>query len=147
MACKLSPKGWSSVNLASSTTHQIRLCFPSFPTEQSKRPYSQPLLRIDHWCSISSTILVSSSGHFHKRRKGGYCTMNQATQFFLAVASAMLSAKGILRAVVFSFFPNAWFLASRPSYIWPCNLVFQHGIKAGGRWEDHMVVSPELISH
>lgn len=40
----------------------IRLCFPRMPLEQSKRPYSQPLLHIDHWCSISSTILVSSSG-------------------------------------------------------------------------------------
>jgi len=34
---------------------------------------------------------------------------------------------------LFSFRASFWAF-SGVSYIWPCNLVFKHGIKAGGRW-------------
>jgi hypothetical protein len=71
-----------------------------------------------HTLNLSSISIIGAPSHqpfvslqavhFHKRRKGGYCTMNQATQVSLAFAFAMLLAKGILGAVVFSFFP-AWF--------------------------------------
>jgi hypothetical protein len=122
MARKLSPKGWTSVNWRPSTLHQPRLSQASPRT--IKRPYHKALLHINHWCSISY-ILVSSAVHFHKRRKGGICTMNQAPPVPLASAFAFW-LRGCHRAFLFS---RACF-GLRLSYISPCNLVVQHGIKA-----------------
>jgi hypothetical protein len=115
----------------------IRLCFP--------RKLSHRTIANVHNLNLSSLSIIGAPSHqpflslqavhFHKRRKGGYCTMNQATQVSLAFAFAYAFSQRDISRLWFSlFFPSAWFLASRLSYIWPCNLVFQHGIKAGGRW-------------
>lgn len=105
VACKLPPKGWSSVNLASSITPQSDCVSSAFPhNNRTQRPYSQPLLHIDHWCShLLQTFLSLQAVHFHKRRKGGYCTMNQARPVFLGCCIRNVFSYGYLQGSFFSF--------------------------------------------
>ena len=68
-----------------------------------------------HTLNLSSTSIIGAlisynhsclfkRSHFHKRRKGGYCTMNQARPVFLGCCIRMLSATGYSQGSFFSFF-------------------------------------------
>lgn len=101
---------------------------------------------------LSTTIigapseLILSLQFFHKRRKGDYCTMNQATVCSLAFAShlaggAMQALNSLFLRVVFFWGFAAVFPTSGSAIL--CFSMVQKLAVDGGS----LVVSPELIPH
>jgi hypothetical protein len=76
VARKLSPKGWSPVNLLAFSIPQPRLCFASYP-QNNRNIHNTNLSSISAIGAPGEPVLVSSVVRFHERRKGGHCTMNQ----------------------------------------------------------------------
>lgn len=91
-----------------SPTTSSRLFFQS--SKAIERPYHNVSITILGAGSLESSLSLRS--HFHERRKGGYCTMNQATAFFLGCCIAF-SFENIAR--LFSF---SRVFGLRLSYIW-----------------------------
>jgi hypothetical protein len=64
-----------------------RLCFPRKLSQNNRNIHTLNLSSISIIGAPSHQPFLSLQAvHFHKRRKGGYCTMNQATQVSLAFA-------------------------------------------------------------
>jgi len=89
---------------------------------------------------ISSSAVIDPQSHkpFLSRQRSTsmrgarvvHCTMIQALRYIPAIAF------GFSYTDLMGLFSLCVFRSHLP-YIWPCHLVFQHGIKAGGRWVDH----------
>jgi len=116
------------------------IVFCMLPPEQSNvhishtsPPYRSLVLNlINHSCLFQRSTSRRGARVVH-------CTMIRALSYLLTVAFGF-SCTDLVG--LFSFCASR----SHLSYIWPCHLVFQHGIKAAvDGWI--MVVSPKLISH
>lgn len=84
-----------------------RLSLQTFKVIES--PYHNVSITILGAGSLESSMSLRS--HFHERRKGGYCTMNQATAFFLGCCIAF-SFENIARLSLFRAFSVFDFLTS-----------------------------------
>lgn len=140
MACTVSPQGWSSVNLASSTSN-IHDCV--FKLSQKQSNVHTTTSHIDHLVHHPNEPFLSSQ-RFTSIRGARVVLYDELGYLVSLAALALRTAMGISRSF-FSFRASLYWASFRVSYVWPCNLVFKHGIKAGGRWKIK-VASPKSIS-
>ena len=77
VARTVSPKGWASVNLASSLP--LFDCLHELPKYNRTNVHTPSNLSVNG--ALHHESFWSLHFHFHKRRKGGHCTMNQAAVF------------------------------------------------------------------
>lgn len=134
MACTVSPQGRSSVNLASSTS-SYHDCLFKLPQKQSN--VHNTTSHIDHLVHHPHEPFLSSQ-RFTSIRGARVVLYDELGYLVSMAALALHTAMGISRSF-FSFRAFLYWASFRVSYVWPCNLVLKHGIKAGDRWRIKVV--------